>query len=327
MQAEDYNIANEFVMREPYFEEVIDEMDVDEDPATTFGKLILLADDSTVPQQISVNDEMEQESGSEEVENDAENSDINLSSHQTTGYKAYGPDNIRMFLQLMQEEGHSVAKHAKTCFIPRSTAYEILKQWNESDGTVIPIGCLKKPSKIGGAKRANNCKITAQQTEFLAELVDKNPCITIDMAREELCSSFEGFSISQSGLRKHMVEKIRLFLKDSHVYTMERDAKRTLDLRFNVVTAWKAAGFDFQTNCVFMDEAGFNAHQIRSKAWSVKGTPAIVSVPTQKGVNLSIIGCISPFGTINFSKVEPLKPADVAKIEKKFPLPASKKKS
>lgn len=99
-----------------------------------------------------------------------------------------------------------------------------------------------------------------------------------------------------------MVEKIRLSLKDSHVYTMERDAKRTLDLRFNVITAWKAAGVDFQTNCVFMDEAGFNAHQIRSKAWSVKGTPTIVSVPTQKGVNLSIIGCISPFGTIIFRR-------------------------
>ncbi|KAG2192201.1 hypothetical protein INT47_005378 [Mucor saturninus] len=194
-------------MRELYFEDVIDEMDVDEDPVTTFGKLILLADDSTVPQQISIDNEIEEERVSEAIENEVD-SNISLRTLQTTGYKAYEPDNIRMFLQLMQEDGPSVAKHARTSLIPRSTAYKILKQWNESDGTVIPIGCLKKSSKIGGAKRANNCKITAQQTEFLAELVDKSPCITIDTAREELCSSFEGFSISQSGLRKHMVEKI-----------------------------------------------------------------------------------------------------------------------
>ena len=105
-----------------------------------------------------------------------------------------------------------------------------------------------------------------------------------------------------------------------------KEMQRNTGSSFNVITAWKAAGVDFQTNCVFMNEAGFNAHQIRSKAWSVKGTPAIVSVPTQKGVNLSIIGCISPLGTISFSKVEPLKPADVAKIEREFPLPASKKR-
>lgn len=56
---------------EPYFEDVIDEMDVDEDPVTTFDKLILLADDLIVPQKISVKDDMEQESVSEATENDS----------------------------------------------------------------------------------------------------------------------------------------------------------------------------------------------------------------------------------------------------------------
>lgn len=77
---------------------------------------------------------------------------------------------------------------------------------------------------------------------------------------------------------------------------------------------------------MFIDEAGFNSHQIRSRAWSVKGTPAIVKIPTQRGVNLSIVVCISPFGTINFSKVIPLKDSDVAKIAKEFPVPESKKR-
>ncbi|KAG0161758.1 hypothetical protein DFQ28_004963, partial [Apophysomyces sp. BC1034] len=39
-----------------------------------------------------------------------------------------------------------------------------------------------------------------------------------------------------------------------------------------------------------------------------------------------MIGCISPFGTINFSKVIPLKKEDAALIEKEFPQqPKSKK--
>lgn len=74
-----------------------------------------------------------------------------------------------------------------------------------------------------------------------------------------------------------------------------------------------------------MGDVRFNPHWIRSKVWSsVKGTPVIISVTTQKGVNFSIIGCILPFGTINFLKVEPLKPAYITKIEKESPLPANK---
>ena len=59
-----------------------------------------------------------------------------------------------------------------------------------------------------------------------------------------------------------------------------------------------------ESNCVFVDEAGFHTQMIRGHAWSKKGDPAVVQVHTQKGVNISIVGCISPFDVINFSKVE-----------------------
>jgi hypothetical protein len=127
---------------------------------------------------------------------------------------------------------------------------------------------------------------------------------------------FEGLAISVSGLHKHMTTKRALSLKDTKPYTIKRYATRTLNLRFNIITQWKAAGTDFQKNCVFMDEAGFNSHQIRGRGWAKKGESAVVTVPKKKGVNISIVGCISPFGTINFSKVEPLTQSDVEKIEK-----------
>lgn len=56
----------------------------------------------------------------------------------------------------------------------------------------------------------------------------------------------------------------------------------------------------------------------RGRAWSKKGYPAIVKVHSQKGVNISTVGCISARGIINFSKVEPLKKSDAAQIEKEF---------
>jgi hypothetical protein len=120
----------------------------------------------------------------------------------------------------MQEEGGSVAKHTKACFIPRSTACEILKQWNGSDGTAIPVGYVNRPSKNDGTPKTNNAKLTQKHTQFLISLVDQNPCITVNMAREQLCSMFQGLSIFESGLRKHMNEEIRLSLENSSIYTM-----------------------------------------------------------------------------------------------------------
>jgi transposase len=79
-------------------------------------------------------------------------------------------------------------------------------------------------------------------------------------------------------------------------------------------------------NCVFFDETGFNSHQTRSRGWSKVSEPAVAKIPKNKGVNISINGCISSWGIINFCKVDPLKPTDAEKIEKEFPLPDNKKK-
>lgn len=133
---------------------------------------------------------------------------------------------------------------------------------------------------------------------FLTDLIDKNPCITVNMATEELCQMLQGLRISESVLRKHMKEKVRLALKSSSIYPMDKDATRIIGLHYKIITECKAVEVDFQNNSVFIDKAGFNSHQTTSRTWSVKGTPAQVEVPTQKGVNFRIVGCMSPFGTI-----------------------------
>ncbi|KAG2211932.1 hypothetical protein INT47_004619 [Mucor saturninus] len=208
-----------------------------------------------------------------------------------------------------------MAKTNRNCGIP----YELKKVWNDSDGSVYPKGCVKRESK----KNPDNTKLEDKHTFFLIELIDKNPCITVMEAKEDLCSKFSDLS----GVGKHMKGKCELLLKESKLYTLTRDAPRTLKLRFDIITQWKATGVDYMANCVFMDESGFNAHQIRKRAWARIGEPAIVTVPPQKGVNVSIIGCIAPWGIINFCKVEPLKSSDAALIQKEFPQPEKKKKN
>lgn len=119
---------------------------------------------------------------------------------------------------------------------------------------------MKRPFKNNGAPKTNNAKLTEKQTQFLIILVDHNPCITVSMAREQLCNMVQGLSISESGLRKHMKEEIRLSLENSSIYTMDRDVTRTIELRYKIMTEWRVAGVDFQKNCMFIDEAGFNSH-------------------------------------------------------------------
>lgn len=138
-------------------------------------------------------------------------------------------------------------------------------------------------------------------------LFDINPSIVLEEARVRLCEAFPGLEISVVALYKHIVEKYALSLKQAMKYTAERVAPRTIKLCFDIIIQWKAAGVDYQNNCIFVDEAGFHTQMIRGRAWSKKGDPTIVKVHTQRGVNISIVGCIASFGVINFSKFESLK--------------------
>ncbi|KAI8880951.1 hypothetical protein K501DRAFT_145610, partial [Backusella circina FSU 941] len=147
------------------------------------------------------------------------------------------------------------------------------------------------------------------------------------IASERLVLNFNGMTISPPSLWKFITEQCALSLKQASKCTQESDSPRTLELRHAIVSSWKADGVDFKKkNCVFIDEAGFNTHMIRNRAWSKVGEPASVKVHTQRGANISLVGCISPFGTINFSKVEPLLKSDAEKIEKEFRQESSSKK-
>ncbi|KAG1453538.1 hypothetical protein G6F46_009171 [Rhizopus delemar] len=65
-------------------------------------------------------------------------------------------------------------------------------------------------------------------------------------------------------------KKYALSLKQAMKYTAERDAPRTIKLCFDIIIQWKAAGVDYQNNCIFVDVAGFHTQMIRGRAWSKK---------------------------------------------------------
>lgn len=105
-------------------------------------------------------------------------------------------------------------------------------------------------------------------------------------------------------LWRHVAIEYAFSLKKSSLYNEERDAERTLCLRHEVISKWKEIGIDFQNNCVFVDEAGFNTRMIRDRAWSKVGEPTNVTVHKQRSVNINSVGCIAYFGTVNVLKID-----------------------
>ncbi|KAL1933044.1 hypothetical protein VTP01DRAFT_8722 [Rhizomucor pusillus] len=65
------------------------------------------------------------------------------------------------FITLLQEEGLSVTEAAQNTRIPRSTAYKLRNEWNESDGFVLP------GLKEDGRKRGNNTKLREEHSAFI----------------------------------------------------------------------------------------------------------------------------------------------------------------
>ena len=63
--------------------------------------------------------------------------------------------------------------------------------------------------------------------------------------------------------------------------------------------------FGFTLNCVFIDEAGFNLHTQRNYGRSQKGASAKATIPTAKGVTITILGAISQAGVIDISLRKP----------------------
>jgi hypothetical protein len=58
-------------------------------------------------------------------------------------------------------------------------------------------------------------------------------------------------------------------------------------------------------SCVFIDEAGFNLHIKRNVGRSKKGTPAKTTVPTRRGITITIIGAMCEKGIVSLALRKP----------------------
>ncbi|KAG0874569.1 hypothetical protein G6F16_003693 [Rhizopus arrhizus] len=96
-------------------------------------------------------------------------------------------------------------------------------------------------------------------------------------------------------------------MKKLEKISVARNSEETLKKRKETILQWLAdKEMDFENNCVFLDEAGFNLHMTRTRGWSKKGAPAKTTVPASKGTTITILGAISSAGVIDISLRKPI---------------------
>lgn len=212
----------------------------------------------------------------------------------------YKPSQVAQFISLMQNTSMKLPKAAKEAGIEYAMAYKFSKEWKANGGTVLPSYKLASEVK----RKGNNIKIMEDHSAVIEEYVEKHPTCIVKDVTEHLRATFEGFTINESSVYRHITDKLDFTLTRTQARLAARNSDDTKEQRRQFVEYLEENKIDYKRQCVFLDESGFKKNLVRPVAWSKKGTPAEVEVQPE-GVNLSILGCLSAYGLIAVSQQVP----------------------
>ena len=215
-------------------------------------------------------------------------------------YRDYSSQQIQELIDLMICCGMSARQAGLSTGIVIRTAQHYVRQYRlKEDPEWLPG---KKDSHIGG----NNRKLTEDHTKFLMEFYDNNASAVLWEARDALYAKFPTLSIDLSNVHRHLVNHCSLTLKKLNKLLAKRNSQKTIEARIARINEWIADPImDYTTNCVFVDEAGFNTYLRRNFGRSKRGTPAKQVVPSNRGITISIIGAICELGVIDLTLRKP----------------------
>ncbi|CEG80910.1 hypothetical protein RMATCC62417_15173 [Rhizopus microsporus] len=226
-------------------------------------------------------------------------------------------DKVRFF-DLRIEKCMSASTAAKQLGIHIRTAQRWVGQYN-----VCPDSIFESCKNVGRKY------ILAEEHKTTAiNFIDANPSATVVEVTEHLLKQFHDLKVSRSTGYNFIRSGCNLSLKKVDFHSIERNSPAKIEERYNWVCKWEKTNMNFLTNCVFLDESAFDINMKRSRAWSKKGTRAIVTRPTTRANTTSILGTISAavcmffgeeFNEVNKSvlvkRIDEMKDVDVCYID------------
>lgn len=176
-----------------------------------------------------------------------------------------------------------------------STAYRFRKTWNEIQEVLekkkrgrVKVGVLKK------------------HTSFIVKRVDYFALMILDHMKKELLKNCPDISISKMQLCSHVKLQYNLNLKKLEKCAQYRNPDETLAKRkATVQLKLDDNNMDFEKNCVFIDETGFNLFINHMRDWSKVSEPEKVEVPKNRRFTISILGTIFSEGVMDISLRKP----------------------
>ncbi|KAK4513180.1 uncharacterized protein ATC70_012975 [Mucor velutinosus] len=142
------------------------------------------------------------------------------------------------------------------------------------------------------------CILSEEHKAAVIDFIDANPFAAVVEVTEHLLNRFNDLKVSRSTVYNFMRSECNLSLKKADFHSIERNSPAKIEERHDWVRKWENTDMHFLTNCVFLDESAFDINMKRSRAWSKKGTRAIVTRPTTRANTTSILGAISAAGLI-----------------------------
>ncbi|CEG68020.1 hypothetical protein RMATCC62417_04357 [Rhizopus microsporus] len=142
------------------------------------------------------------------------------------------------------------------------------------------------------------CILGEEHKAAVVNFIDANTSATVVEVTEHLLKRFNNLKVSRSTVYNFIRNECNLSLKKADFHSIERNSPAKIEERHNWVCKWENTDRNFLTNCVFLDESAFDINMKRSRAWSTKGTRAIVTRPTTRANTTSILGTISAAGLV-----------------------------
>ncbi|KAG1501876.1 hypothetical protein G6F46_007029 [Rhizopus delemar] len=199
-------------------------------------------------------------------------------------------DNYTEFWENYTVNGKNLYLAAKSIHFPEATMRKSVARV-ENDSTDGMPALMRRG-------RTASPRISAAHTVFIERLLEEHGEYSLErialLLQEEFPVDFETV-ISNSALHKHMRSKMDFTLKKAIIYPRRRNNPEIKLQRFNFINKIISEGIvRYNTNCIFVDETGFNLHINRTQARSRRGQPArIIVEPTSRGRNVTVFAAMS----------------------------------
>ncbi|OAD69431.1 hypothetical protein PHYBLDRAFT_66346 [Phycomyces blakesleeanus NRRL 1555(-)] len=193
-------------------------------------------------------------------------------------YQKYNQNQVNKLFSLVFLENQTAAATVRETEINVWTAQNYVRLTREKIQTNFDVATVETDESNG-----------LETMEFF----ENKPDATLEQARIAVMEEFSGLQITKLAIQKHLVKKCALTMKKLKKLPEKRDNVSTIEMRQDRILEWQQlVDFNYLSNCVFIDEAGFNMHIKRTFGCSVSGTPAKTTVLTQRDVSITILGAM-----------------------------------